>query len=384
MARMLSIEDFGIMNTLFAIFTICVVPMGTISIVIAKYIAKYRAYNDEYKANSFISFLSRYVFIASIIIIILLLPISFYINKIYSINDIQVCILLAITIGTNIFILFMIGVFQGYKMFFLLGIFNVLVSIIKLIVSIWLVIVGYGVKGIIISLLISNVIGIILTVLIIIKTDKNIEKIKIDSLKIILNYVLSVTIANVILSYFTNIDMLVVKKYFSIQEAGLYSTSILFSKFVLYLPTTIGTVLFPFVVEDNETKKINFSIIKKPLIYTIIYSLSVYIFMHFCGYEIIRIMFGDKFSTAYIYTQAVLIMAIPMGIYILLMNFCLAINYTKMFLCSGIFGCISYYILASFLHNNVLQIVWLIIFIVSIIILINIISLYIKYSSKNT
>jgi O-antigen/teichoic acid export membrane protein len=234
--------------------------------------------------------------------------------------------------------------------------------------------------GTVIGLLVASIITGIGSYIIIkhnLKRDKEIEEIKISVDIKYMKYVWAILIINVCLAYFTNIDMLVVKKYFSTQEAGIYSTSILFSKLMLYIPNALATAMFPIAIEQKLLQNSSINILKKSISYVLGFSVMCYIGMSLFGEHIIKILFGNRYIIAVPYVSAALIMAIPIGIYIIIINFFMVIDKMKLLLWTSSGACLISYGILNFYHDSIYQVIGVLTIMNTLVVLSNLIYIFI-------
>jgi len=89
----------------------------------------------------------------------------------------------------------------------------------------------------------------------------------------IIRYAIPVTLTLIGITSFINLDILLVKHFFSAHDAGLYAGLSLVGKVVFYISAPIGTVMFPLIVLKHSRKENFTNIFKLSVLLVIIPSL---------------------------------------------------------------------------------------------------------------
>lgn len=189
---------------------------------------------------------------------------------------------------------------QGLKLFFWSSVISILCALFKFGGGI---LISLGIKNvniIIIFLFTTSIISFFLSRLIISKTIKKWSKYQTIRLQKKLIQVITgrffiTTLLSVLaLAFFGNLDIIFVKKYFSADDAGIYSLWSLFSKIILYIVGPILAVSFVFFSSqknsETQNKTLRVSLITLMFV-GIIGSLIYKIF----GLLIVNVFFGTKF-----------------------------------------------------------------------------------------
>ena len=254
MARMLSIEDYGLLYSLIALTYLFTIPHETIRTVIAKYTTYFwiRKQNGKIKGLAFksikiISIASFFVFV--IFLIFLPLWTEIWHTSIWSL----------VIVGLSLLVTFLLpviwGLLQGMNRFGHLGLNNSIEMIIKLVVAIVLVSIGFGVNGALIAIPLSIAIAFFVGFI----PLKDITKVKKEpfdkkSEKQIIHYSVSAFIIFVFFVTLYSIDIILARYFFSALDTGLYSAISVISKIVIFSSIAITRVMFSEVVEKHGEK----------------------------------------------------------------------------------------------------------------------------------
>jgi O-antigen/teichoic acid export membrane protein len=274
-------------------------------------------------------------------------------------NDILV-IVTVISAVVSLFASVVLGILQGLKRFFHYGITSFLAILGKVGFSIALVLIGWQLYGPLIAIILGILISLGYGVFQIRKeTQKPINDVPEPfQKKRFFQFVGKVVVIQICISLITNGDILLVKYFFSPQEAGLYSSAMVIGKISLYAATAIVAALFPMtmekVVKGMEAKRLLF----KSLIYSggiaVLCALVLNIFPDF----IINLLYGHDYLSSASLLLPISSLVIPVTIFTILMNYQLATGKTVI-LSLTLIGCIiGCGVVVQFFHSSIPQMIY--------------------------
>jgi len=199
-------------------------------------------------------------------------------------------ILLVFFIGINfIFCWIMpvnLGILQGLQRFNHMAFLNVLPAALKFVICVILMIIGFGIYGAVGGLVLGLIIAFIISFYLLrdiirLPSLKNFSpfisnpdhpyflahEINLE-INTAFRYSFSVIFAVVCIAIPTNIDVVLIKHFFSSSETGLYTAVSIFGRIIFSIPIAIVTVMYPKVVEAHTQKSETKELLKKSLIYT--------------------------------------------------------------------------------------------------------------------
>jgi len=298
MARMLSIEDYGILVVLMSFVYIFSIPTEAIQAIISRYTSKFR--NNEGKIkNLFLKSLKKGLRVA-LLFYIIFIPIALFFSYFLEID-----FLLMALIGLILFAAFSVpvirGVLQGKKRFTNLGLSMDLESVGKIIFSVLFVYLLHSVYGAVFGLIGAVLITFFLS-LIFIKDIMN-QKEKKMGVNGIRSYSWPVFILllSIILMY--SLDVIIAKRFFSPEMAGKYAVASMLGKMIFFGTNGIGKAMFPISSEKKKHEKRG--VFKKSLIITCLLCLIAVLAFLLFPELIIKILFGSKYleiSNIIVYT----------------------------------------------------------------------------------
>jgi O-antigen/teichoic acid export membrane protein len=280
MARNLSPANYGVLNSLFSVLMIVSIPSGTVQTVITKFISTFYANNHHERINLLLFSFVKKTFIFGLFIFLTLILLSRAISSFLQITSPLLIVILGVITFFSIILPLANGGLQGLQKFGYLGLTMITNGCLKLLLGIIFVSIGFGVIGAMSALAISTFITLLISSIILasvlprplLSTSNSLQHNQNNTasemnFSDIYGYFYAT--ASVYLCYMilTNIDVLLVKHFFSPIEAGYYSIAQMAGKIILFLPVAITLVMFPKTSELHAQAKTTSHILKKCLMY---------------------------------------------------------------------------------------------------------------------
>ncbi len=269
MVRSLSPSDYAAVNSLLAILVIISVPLGTFQTGLVTFISKFFAQQQLGKIKFILKEISKHILTVAFILFFLLILESKTIASYLQIEYSTPVILIAWSLLFAAFAPILMAGLQGIQKFISLAIIMVITGSSKLLVSVTMVWLNYGINGALSGFLIAAILTIFLSLILlrpILEYKAEPEK---GIIKDLYLHFLPVGISLLCLLVLTSSDIVLVKHYFNPTQAGYYSVASLIGKIILFLPAAITTVMFPktsyLLSQDKTTEARN--LLKKSLYY---------------------------------------------------------------------------------------------------------------------
>ncbi len=358
MGRMLTEEDYGTLNALFALLTIASVPGLAIALVVSKYIAGYNATGEQFKIGLFLRKMLFYVSIFTAVVIALGLVFAQLISSYLMVDNIFHVVLIITSIALTLLLPISTGAVQGLKWFWDLGLLNLVTPVARLLLGILLVYLGFRLDGALGALAAGNLLAVLIGFIILR------DKFKVFGPNIALGrreaigYAMPVLIVTFCISVLTNIDMLMIKHYFSPQESGLYGAAVIFGRAIYYFPMAITMAMFPLAAEAKALKTDAYGSLKKALLYSAVLCGLGVLALNLFPEIIINLLFGDRYLPAVHYIRLVSLAMFPLCLLSIIANFNLAINKVKLTIWSLAIGSIAEYFLILKYHATISQVLY--------------------------
>lgn len=377
MGRLLGPADYGILVVLLGIIEIYGIPSEAIGNIITKYTSKLNLSNNKEELRYLLSKSLKKGIKYSFILFLITLVIGLFLSKILSIN---LWIILTLNLISFSLILNPIlkGFLQGRKKFTRLGINFIFEGFAKLILSIFLVLMGFKIWGAIGGILTSAFAGLILSFYF----NKDIIKEKPKETKFDKIYLkgISYFIVSIVLLLVFNIDIFIAKIFFSPETTGLYAVLSVLGKICFFGTISISKAMFPLTSEKKERGENPRSLLLKSILITILICACVFSLFFFFPEIIIKTLYGleyIKIAPLLIYSSiAMTILAISN----LILLYGLSTDSLKNSACLFILPIIEIVILVIY-HGSLIEYLFALIFF-NIIMLIATILFFIKWEKK--
>jgi O-antigen/teichoic acid export membrane protein len=305
MMRYLPPMEYGHLNTLIALFMVITVPAGTVQTTVTRFVSSFKVQNQYHQT---IELLQHFLILMSIITLSFFLLILFASSRISSFLQISsrgLVILFGLSLVFSMVLPVLWGGLQGLQKFGLLT-FNLIInSGLKLAFGILFVFLGFGLFGAMSAIAISYFVTTILSLFIIgvsllkEKAVSNQEVISKSSspsnFSEAYRYSFSAGLVLLCFMILTNIDLILVKHFFTPVEAGYYSIAQMVGKIILILPIPIVTVMFPNLFSLERQEKRTLLILGKNLGITVFLCGGAVIFSLLFPSLIVKILSGKVY-----------------------------------------------------------------------------------------
>ncbi len=251
MVRLMTIADYGVLVSLFTITYILAVFSESIQIVMTKYSANE---NSSGRLKNLLKKSLKKALIVSSAVFVVYVIASLFFSKLL---DIEYTLMLLN--GVIIFSIFFApvtrGILQGGKRFRTLGGNMIIEAVIKLLLAIFFVYIGWRVYGALLGTIIGMAIAIMLSFL----SLKNVIKSKEESADTegIYGYTKPTFIIMLVVLIFYSVDVLIAKIFFSAEIAGVYAVASILAKTIFFGTQPVSRAMFPITAENNSREKPN-------------------------------------------------------------------------------------------------------------------------------
>lgn len=294
-AHKLSPTDFAAFNSLLSIFMLIYIPLGTLQLVVAKYCAEFNVLGQSSKITFLISdFIKKSGILAMFFFITFWFASGHILNALKIYSPASGYILTAV-IALACVLPVLLGSIQGLEFFGRLSIALAIAGIFKLVMAFVFIALGYKIAGAMSALLISIAINIFIFYFFL-RRFISFKAAKEDiNYKEILGYVLPVGLSSFCYIALVNMDMILVKYFFTPQDAGVYSLAQMVGKIFLFLPAAISLVMFPKVSGLNASNLDTTHTLNRSLFYAAVLCVIACLVYNLFPAFILKILTGKAF-----------------------------------------------------------------------------------------
>jgi O-antigen/teichoic acid export membrane protein len=287
MARMLGPADYGVLAVLMSFVYIFGIPSEAVQTIITRYVGKFNVRKREGMIKDLLLRSLRKGALFSLIFFAIFSVLAIFISMFLRI-EFWLIILTGVLIFYSFEIPILKGILQGKKKFAGLGLNLIAESLVKLLFSAGLVLIGLKVYGGILGILIGGLVGAIVAFIMIKKVFH--AKRESEDFRGIYRYNLPLIISITAIVLLYSLDVIMAKGFFDAQTAGQYAFVSLIGKVILFSSLAVGKAMFPISSERFTVGKKTNDLFKKSLMITFIISLVALFFCFSAPETIIRII----------------------------------------------------------------------------------------------
>jgi len=351
--RTLGPANYSVLGVILSIVYIMGIGLNTLQTGITKYISDLNARKEyskiSYLINQLIKKLTKY----GIILLLIFLAITPLLAKFLHIEIIPLliispCILILMILPVNR------GSLQGLQRFKGLSWNLVIEGVIKLFGAAMLVLLGLNVYGAIIAIVLSYTVPFFAgfyPLRDIIKRKK--EKFNINK---IYRFSIPILIALISLTLFYNIDVILIKHFFSEMETGYYVAASKLGLILFFATLSISQVMFPKVSELYKKKENPIHLLKKSLLISLLIIIPAIIIFYSLPGLIVNILFGPQFSEAVPYVGPFSVIIGLFSLVYILTFYNLSINKKRFLYILVTFNLVQVGLITLF-HSTIFQII---------------------------
>ncbi len=358
MGRLLSTEDFGLMNSLFSLLMITILPFMTIMTVLAKYVSTFTVERDLGKIKGLFLKAYKNIFSIGLVLLLVFVCLSFLIKQFLKMDSVAPIVLVGIAIFTSLALAINTAFLQGLQKFRSLVIVTGTLGPAKFVFCLIFVLLGLRVNGVLWGLILTNmaIFFISYAPLRSIIKSATASADKIDGL---FSYAFPVFLAHLCFAILTQVDLILVRHYFPPTEVGIYASAAVLGRAIMYLPASLILALFPMVAEAHARNQKSYRLLTKALAYTIVLAGSGTLLYILFPRLVMGVLFGGKYLEAASILALYGFAMLPMGLLLILINYNLARTNTKFIKFLILFTFLQVCLIVLF-HQTLTQILWII------------------------
>jgi len=390
--RNLSPSDYGVFNSLLALLMLTIHPLGVFSLVIARFVSLFYSLKEFQKLFNSIKKFSMNVLFLSILCLFIFFLFRENIAYFLKIPSSGLITFTGIVIFSSYLSSLPGGILQGIQEFKGLGLCMIFSGITKFIFIVIFIELGLRIFGALSGYIGSNLLVLGLgTVLILSKFKKETKIQKVESIEAqkeytsdipsIYKYFSLVFLTTTAYMFISNIDMILVKHFFTPDEAGSYAVAQLVGRIVFYVATPITLVMFPKITERIATKQSTLPLLKKSLLYTgVLVSLAV-MFINIFPEIIFKIITGRINSTVillgrfYSINMALMVFINIMMYYFLSLH---TISFALIIITGGLLEAVLIYLF----HHSLFNILFILFFVFVFILFLSFVAIFLNKSCQ--
>lgn len=296
LGRMMSISDFGEVQTLLSLVAQTGVFLGIFNIIVVNIVTN--AEGDAEKVK-IISRLYRFALFISLTFALLLVAASPWLESFFNFQSFWPFVSLAVIVAISVSFSFRRAYLQAVKDFWAVSIAGLIGTAGRLVFAVLLVYLGFSSLGAISAIVLAD---LLIMLFVYQKTRAQFSlKLATDEatprgLKRELRYGLLIFFASGFVTFLYTSDILIVKHYFPAAEAGLYSGIATVARAIFFITGSVAGVLLPSIKIRNSFAK-NHQIFKKALVLIILIGGATGLTFSLFSDTVIRYSIGAKYAS---------------------------------------------------------------------------------------
>lgn len=295
-AHQLTAEDFAAFNALLSIYVIITAPIATLHTAVAKFSAEFSAKRETRKITEFLSGLAKRMSVFALLSLVV-----FWVNsgflagllKIYSPAVLSVFYFI-------VFLTWLLPVFsggaQGLELFGWATAASIISGALKLLLTAIFMLYGYGILGALGAFLFANLAALFINYFPLrgfISFSAQREK---ADYRGVVFYLLPLTTAYFCFNGLVNLDMILVRRFFTPLESGFYSLAQMAGKIFLFLPGAISVVMFPRTSGLKATNMDTLPTLKRSLLYVSAIVIFAAVFYNLFPAAVLKALTGKVYA----------------------------------------------------------------------------------------
>ncbi|MFC1755871.1 oligosaccharide flippase family protein [Patescibacteria group bacterium] len=254
LGRNLSIEDYGTFNSLFSFTVILAIPSLVFTSSMIKMVAGLKAKNDFKTLTNIFLKSTRLVIISGLILSSLVLIFKKQIFSYLNVSDFSITVPFIVYVALLFISILPRSYLQGLLKFKAVSFHAVTGPAMRLGFCLLFVLYGLRVSGVFYAVALSTFLNFLIGTFFLKKHyDKGEEQDLSKYYKKLATFGIAILVMRASLSALSNIDLVLVKHFFSPLDAGLYSGIVTIGKIILFGTGIIGAVMFPIISNLYES-----------------------------------------------------------------------------------------------------------------------------------
>ena len=299
--RMVSPSAYGEIESLISLLTIISVPAGTLTLIATKYAADMKAAGDVAGTYALSRYLTKKVLIFGTPLFVVAL---FFTPLIKDFLNTEGSLSILLLWGVMFFSFLSAatsGILTGWQKFKNTSIIGVLATVLKLLVVLLLLQLGFSVSGVVGSYILSTLFVYVATLFLLKRFfRKNTEEKQEETVVTfsdIKGYVAPAFYGTLSIAILGNVDMIFAKHHLEATASGEYGALSVAAKTIFFVTGVLTTVLFAMSAEESKQKKKGSYTFRLAVGLTSLVVVGSIVFFSLFPEFVVSVLFGDKYLT---------------------------------------------------------------------------------------
>lgn len=296
LGRMASVEVYGEIESLISLSHIFSIPAATLGMIVIKYSAHAKAENNPYGSHLIFKAFNQKIINFGIPLFLLALTITPLVKSFLKIDEYWPIIILWVMIFLGFFSSVAGSILNGWQKFKASSWIGIVGTSVKIIVSVGLLKIGFGVSGVMGGFVVAGIVGYVLTISALkftkVKNENSEMNVDFGAMK---KYLLPALMGIVAMTILGNVDMVLAKNKLDAITSGQYGALTVASKTIFFATGILASVLFAMSAEENHKKGNSKKQLKNATLLTLLATVCATTFFFVFPEFVLSVFFGDKY-----------------------------------------------------------------------------------------
>lgn len=320
MARLLGPVDYSEYGVFIAIIFTFFVAATSIQLIITRFVSYHQTRYQSEQVNYLVRSALKWTFFFGFFLFVLTIIFSQQISEFFNIQEVMATVIVGFVLWFTVMQPVFEGAFRGLEEFSILGRMRVVEAFLRVLLAIGLVLAGFSVAGAVFGLGLGTFIALMLTYKYIYRM-KHLKSVS-PNFRSVRRYAVPVIIAMCSFALLMNIDIILVKYFFSSQEAGVFAAASFFAKIPVFISLVFVGVLFPRVTKMHADGKNSVPVLKNALMSISVVMGVFTLLSFFFAQNILGLIFGSEYVIGpilgfYVFGMSCLALSMILIIYLL-------------------------------------------------------------------
>lgn len=320
MARLLGPAQYADYGVVIALLLTFLVSATSIQLIITRFISYHHSRYQPEQITYLVRKSLKWSFAAGLALFLLTLLLAQPISEFLQLNNFIAVVLLGFVLWFTVMQPVFEGAFRGYEQFGELGRMRLIEAFLRLVFVTSFVLAGFAISGAVFGLGLGTFVALAFSYKHLYRLQK--RKAAVPNLARIRRYAVPVILSMVSFSLLLNLDLILVRHYFSAAEAGVFAAASFLAKAPVFVSLVFVGVLFPRVTRMHAQGKNSVSTLRSALVVITSVMFVTTLLSFFFADWLLLLIFGSGYSLGpvlgfYVFGMSALAIGMVLVVYLL-------------------------------------------------------------------
>ncbi len=324
MGRVLTVSEYGLMNSLLSIAMVASIPLSAFFLLISRRVSEVYALGHTSSLHSIHTIARKKILLPALFCLFIFWGFSGFLQTFLNSPSVIPLYFLGFAILCHMSVLINTALLQGLQNFKWLSIVLVVFGPMKYLFCLLVVFAGFGVTGVMAGIAAVYICQMLITCIPLKKIISKDEKNNSTANKLHFSGIHHILIANISFALLTQADMPLVRHLFEPDVAGMYASASILGKAVMYLPAAFVLAMYPIVAGEHAGNRSTTGVLCKTMLITLLFSGSGAFLIFLFPETILTVLFGNEYRQAHEILRFFGFAMLPTALVMILLNYFIA------------------------------------------------------------